>query len=373
MSQPITTNLFSNHNGANKVYHAYLLAKDGGWVVNFAHAAVGQALKTGTKTEKPVEYAVALKKFNQLVNSKKNGDSHYVEGQPGAAYQTDVDSKALFGFFTQQPSPINLPTLRSLINDSDWSFSIKANGENRLFAIDAEGNGRGGNKKGQLTPIPMEWVEQARAFGPFVANGEHVGNQFYAFDLLEVDGVDIRSQPHEVRYKKLLAMTEGMANVVPFFKVITCAFTASEKTDLLEAAMEKQLEGIVAKRKQASYVAGKGHDTLKCVFREVATCIVMEHNAQRSVQVGLLKDDGVLVFVSNVTVPGNSPIPAVGDLVDVQYMYYNGKSFIIPVFDPNGVGVRKDVARSDCTFAQITRFKPADQESTHAAAEAMAV
>jgi hypothetical protein len=62
-----------------------------------------------------------------------------------------------------------------------------------------------------------------------------------------------------------------------------------------------------------------------------------------------------------VTIPANRDLPPLNSLVDVQYMYDNGNSFEIPVYDPNGVSPRSDVERDACTLKQVTRHKPSDQ------------
>jgi bifunctional non-homologous end joining protein LigD len=358
---PLTVNLYSNHNGANKVYHVYLVKAEGGWLVNFAHAGVGKPLKTGSKTARPEPYDKALKKFNALVKEKKNGDSHYVEGAPGTAYQQTVDSKALFGYFVQEPSPINYQQLLALTGDPAWGFQIKANGENRLLRYtDAETEMQGGNKKGQLAPVPLHWKSPADAVGrSFVANGEHVGDDFHAFDLLELDGKDIRGLPQSQRLLRLAVLTNSLQS--PSFKLIDCLYDTRGKRELIEFAQSNNLEGIVAKRCGAPYSEGKGPHSLKFVFREVATCIVTGHNDKRSVQVALLNEAGELVPRGSVTIPANRDLPPLNSLVDVQYMYDNGNSFEIPVYDPNGVSPRSDVERDACTLKQVTRHKPSDQ------------
>lgn len=353
--------LYSKHAGSDKEYHVWLRPKGTAWTVDYAHAGRGKPLKPGTKTETPVDYSKAVKIFDRLVNEKKNADSHYTEGEAGTEYEGITSGKELFGIFPQQPTAIDRRKLESLIAASDWGFQLKANGENRLFGINDCG-ARGGNKKGQVVSVPKKWIAEFRALGSFIANGEHVGDRFMAFDLLECEGVDLRPLPQRLRYAKLLQLYDGMSNVVPSFGVIECYYGADEKRNLLRHAQETNLEGIVAKCASAAYNEGRGTDTLKHVFREVSTCIVMARNVQRSVQVGLLNAAGELQSCGNVTIPPNKPVPEVGDLVDVLYMYFNGRAFEIPVYDPDNKSPRRDVDRCECTFEQVSRYKPDDQD-----------
>lgn len=362
--EPKSTSLYSTHGGANKEYHAYIRDKDGGWTVDYAHGGRGKALTTGTKTETPVDYAKALKIFERLVNEKRNGKSHYTEGEAGTEYESITDRKELFGVFPQEPTAIQRSAMEALITDDRFGFQLKANGENRLLNINPD-RCFGGNKKGQVVSIPTQWAVEFRALGSFIANGEHVGDRFLAFDLLEYEGIDLRGWPQRRRYAKLLEMYDFMndvANVTPSFGVIKCVYTAAEKQELMRHTEEARLEGIVAKNAHAVYSQGRGPDSLKFVFREVSTCIVMAINIQRSVRVGLLNAKGELVSCGNVTIPSNKPVPAIDDLIDVQYMYYNGSAFEISVYDPDNKSPRSDVDRQECTFDQITRFKPDEQD-----------
>lgn len=359
--QAASVSLYSQHGGSDKEYHAYLRPKSIGWTVDFAHGKRGKPLKTGTKTETPVDYDNALKKYVSLVNSKKNGDSHYVEGDAGAAYSSHVAAGAMFGMFTQQPTPITAAHLQRLISDDRYGLQQKANGENRLIRVFGD-EVRGGNKKGQQVDIPEEWIRQFRALGSLVANGEHVGDRFLAFDLLEIEGQDLRHLPQHERYARLVQLYDGMASAVPAFGVLHCYYTTEEKRALVKQIEEANLEGVVAKLRSAPYVAGKGLNTLKFQFREIISCIVLKHNVQRSVQGGLLDKDGQIVPCGNITIPPNKPVPEVDAVIDVQHLYWTGQALEQSVYDPDNKSPRVDVDRAECTLDQITRHKPCDQD-----------
>jgi bifunctional non-homologous end joining protein LigD len=358
--QEQSISLYSRHAGANKQYHVYLRRSNDLWVVDFAHAGVGKPLKTGTKTAKPIPYDQALKKFNSLVKEKKEGESHYVEGPSGASYQSPVTEKTLFGVFPQQPAAITRAELELLVEEPDWGFQEKANGENRTLRAH-NGHLTGGNKKGFTTPVPANWAEEFTCLGDFVANGEHVGDKFYAFDLLQIGSTDLRDRPQRERYEALAQLHARFRTQTPSFEVLTCHYSQAAKRDLIATVEANRGEGVVAKDGAAAYEDGRNKNTLKFVFRDVATCIVIGINAQRSVQVGLLNKDSEVVPCGNVTIPSNKEIPALDDLIDVKYLYFAG-AFEQPVFDPDNKGPRQDVDRFECNFEQILRFKPVKQE-----------
>jgi hypothetical protein len=70
----------------------------------------------------------------------------------------------------------------------------------------------------------------------------------YAFDLLELDGVDLRREPIETRKAKLASLLRGSA---PGLRL----------NEHFERKMG--LEGIVSKRLGSSYVSGRTRDWLK--------------------------------------------------------------------------------------------------------------
>jgi bifunctional non-homologous end joining protein LigD len=80
----------------------------------------------------------------------------------------------------------------------------------------------------------------------------------YAFDLLELDGEDLRSLPWEDRRSRLVVLT----------KAAMPAIVLSEHADgdgeaLFRKACEMGLEGLVAKRRQSRYRSGPSKDWIK--------------------------------------------------------------------------------------------------------------
>ena len=53
--------LYYRQGSSDKIYHAELEPKDGGFVVNFAYGRRGSTLQTGSKTAQPLDYAAARK------------------------------------------------------------------------------------------------------------------------------------------------------------------------------------------------------------------------------------------------------------------------------------------------------------------------
>lgn len=70
-------------------------------------------------------------------------------------------------------------------------------------------------------------------------------------------------------------------------------------------------------------------------------------------------DNGKLVSAGNVTIPADQPIPQVGDISDVRYLYAMAASGSL--FQPVYLGVRDDIAAAECTRDQL-KFRKEPEE-----------
>ena len=180
--------------------------------------------------------------------------------------------------------------------------------------------------------------------------GEHVGDAFMAFDLLELHGQDLRGAPFIERFGHL----RRIAVAVPWVTVLDLELTAEGKRRRARELLASHGEGYVLKALDAPFAAGRSTSSLKFKFNQSATCEVIRVNAQRSVAVGLRDDGGEMIDLGNVTVPPNEALPAVGTLVEVRYLYrYAGGKFEQPVYK----GQRPDMTAEDAVLSQVTRIK----------------
>lgn len=89
-------------------------------------------------------------------------------------------------------------------------------------------------------------------------------------------------------------------------------------------------EGIVFKRLTAPYTPGRpasGGDQFKFKFVDACTCVVLARNAKRSVEIGLIDDEGKQVSVGNCTIGPNRSAPGLGSLIEVRYLYAHRGGF----------------------------------------------
>ncbi|MDP9891589.1 bifunctional non-homologous end joining protein LigD [Variovorax boronicumulans] len=341
--------LYFTGQGSDKVYQVHLRPKDDGWVVDYGNGRRGGTLATGTKTSSPVAFEAALKIYEKVVKEKTS--KGYTPDQSGALYTSTDLAGRISGELPQLPTLILEEQVARYFDDAGWGLQEKADGENRILLIEGE-TVRGTNRRGLFVDIPQSWTGavDAASAGRTVIAGEHVGDAFKAFDLLEVDGQDLRGSPFIERFGHL----QKAAGRLPWMLVLNLETTAEGKRRRAAQLLAAHGEGYVLKALAAPFAAGRSTTSLKFKFNQSATCEVIRVNAQRSVAVGLRDEAGAMVDMGNVTVPPNEALPAAGTLVEVRYLYrYAGGKFEQPVYK----GQRPDMTSEDAVLSQVTRIK----------------
>ena len=192
-----------------------------------------------------------------------------------------------------------------------------------------------------------------------IIDGEAVGDVLYAFDLLQLGNDSLLRQP----YKERLALLIDLLDVPTpsHIEVVTTAFTSLEKATLYNRLKQEKREGVVLKRLDAPYTPGRpnsGGSQLKHKFVATLSAVVAKINAQRSVEVRLLNGDG-WKSAGNVTIPANHPVPKVGTVVEIRYLYAIPGSGCL--YQPVYLGLRPDVEPHECVLSQL-KFKSQDDD-----------
>jgi bifunctional non-homologous end joining protein LigD len=353
-----TISLYLKEGSSDKEYHASIDPQDGRYVVNFSYGRRGSTLQTGTKTNTPVDLQTATKIFTKLVTEKKA--KGYTQGDAGTPYQHTEKENRVTNILPQLLNPIDESEVETLIEDHDWCAQEKFDGKRIL--VRKEGAAiHGINRKGLVVGLPSPVVVAAHGFrGDFIIDGESIGEQLHAFDLLALDGEDLRAVSYHSRATALLTLLASgqQGHILP----VETAWNDRAKKDLLSALREQNKEGIVFKRVDAPYVAGRpnsGGTQLKHKFYATLSALVGTLNAQRSIEIKLLNGSR-WVTAGNVTIPANCNIPAVGQVVEVRYLYAFKESGCI--YQPVYRGLRSDVLQTECVVRQL-KFKNTEEES----------
>jgi bifunctional non-homologous end joining protein LigD len=346
---------------SDKVYRACVEAQGGGYAVNFAYGRRGSTLSTGTKTPKPVPLEEALDVYGKLVCSKTaKGYKPAAGTQPSTGLGSSVPGvRADTGLRAQLLNPIEERDAEAYLADDAFCAQEKFDGR-RMLVRKSGADISAANRDGLSTGLPDAVANALSSVaGGFVLDGECVGEVFHAFDLLD-DGADLRSHPYVLRLGALRAKFCRLGDSV---RVAETA-TGAAKRGLLAALKAGGKEGVVFKDLRAPWTAGRpatGGAAFKCKFWASCSCVVSKRNARRSVEVAL---DGECV--GNVTVPPNHRVPAVGQVVEVRYLYVAGSEGSL--YQPVYLGVRDDVPASDCTRAkQRLKRKPVGEPGDLAA------
>ena len=347
--------LYYREGNSDKIYQCQIEPAGERFTVNFAYGRRGSTLNTGTKTNVPVDFDHARRIFDKLVKEKQS--KGYTEGQDATPYQHSEQQPS--GIIPQLLNPIGEDEVLRLIQDDNWCMQEKHDG--RHLVVRRRGQDiLGINKKGNTVGLPLPVFDVVKSFDADVTiDSESIGDNLYAFDLLELDGVDIRSWPYRERLAALMNLLFGVQQRV--IKLVETAFTTEQKLAMLKQLKANKREGIVFKQVFAPSTPGRpnsGGPQLKHKFYATLSAVVARVNQQRSVELQLLGQDG-RVSCGNVTIPANHRIPQTGQICEIRYLYAFKESGVL--FQPVYLGPREDVGDSECQTSQL-KFKPSDEE-----------
>jgi bifunctional non-homologous end joining protein LigD len=350
--------LYFKQGSSDKEYHVTIDPKDDHYVVNFAYGRRGATLQTGTKTNTPVDLQSATNIFGKLVTEKKS--KGYTEGATGTPYQHTEKEDRVTNILPQLLNPIDDLEAQALLLDDNWCAQEKFDGR-RIFISKEGASINGINRKGLRVGLPSPIVVAAQALkADFVLDGECVGDTLLAFDLLRLNGEDLSAQSYRVRNAALVNLIASGQQ--PNLQYAHAAWKLQEKRELLTTLRKHNKEGIVFKNVDAPYVAGRpnsGGTQLKHKFYATLSALVSTINAKRSIEIQLYNERGP-VTAGNVTIPPNHEIPAVGQVVEIRYLYAFRESGCL--YQPVYLGARSDVLRTECVTRQL-KFKNGEDES----------
>jgi bifunctional non-homologous end joining protein LigD len=350
--------LYFQEGSSDKVYRAAVEPSGDGFVVNFAYGRRGATLTAGTKTQTPVSYSEAVAIYTKLVKSKTAKGYQPVADETDTAGGTGMVMADCVredtGLRAQLLNPIT--TLRDVghyLRHHFWCAQEKHDGR-RLLVKKTGIELIFANRRGQSCGCPLPVRDAlAKLPGDFFIDGECVGNKYYAFDLLEHDGNDMRPKPYMDRATALCEMLPGSDQTVT---IVDTALDTREKRDMFKQLQANGREGIVFKDLRAAWHAGHAAGdgvAIKFKFWQTCSCIVSAVNAKRSVALELGGK-----AIGNVTIPPCHDIPTPGQVVEIRYLYVTGQGGSL--YQPVYLGVRDDVDPAECTpAAQHLKYKAA--------------
>jgi bifunctional non-homologous end joining protein LigD len=314
-----SASLHFREGNSDKEYRAAIEPKDGGFVVNFGYGRRGGTLNTGTKTPVPVTEAEATKVFEKLVASKVAkgyrpiADTH--APLPVLTGREGLDG----GIRCQLLNPIEESDVARLLTDNRHCLQEKHDGR-RLMVRKRDHEITGINRRGLIVAVP-EPIRAAVALipGDCLIDGEAVGDTLHAFDLLEVNGRDLRQRRYLDRFSGLILLLPRNQSALRW---VATTVDPNDKIETYEDLRLNNREGVVFKDMDAPFSPGRpnsGGPQLKFKFVESASFVVTGINTKRSVTLGLYDGDR-LVPAGNVTIPPNHAIPQKGTVAECRYL-----------------------------------------------------
>lgn len=344
-------NLFYTECSSDKVYHLQIEKSGSKFVVNFQYGRRGSALKAGTKTEIPVSEEEADKIFEKFLKEKTGKGYQHIEGDNEKKNEFSEVAKSSSArkeviIAPQLLNVIEEDEVERLINDDRYLAQEKKDGERRLVDAVLKGCIIGVNKKGTEVPLPRMIIQSIN--DDCVLDGEIIGEILHVFDILNANGEDIKGIDCVKRIAVLNSLEFGNS-----IKIVETAFTTEEKRAMFIRLKKENKEGMVFKLKSSPYVSGRpasGGSQLKFKFQKSGTFVVANiTKGKRSVGLQVTSPDGY-INIGKCTVPPNKPMPIVGALVEIQYLYaYKGGCLFQPVY----LNERHDSDLLDCSISQI--------------------
>ena len=336
--------------GSDKGYQVLLEPQGDGWVVNAANGRWGATFVHQPKTQNgPVPFEKAKQIFDKLVREKLAKGYKPVGDAPTgslAVVAASIEERET-GIYPQLLNPIEPDEAEKFISDLGFWAQEKFDGKRILLKV-AGTNVVAINRKGLVCGIAEAIIRDAgmlaAKLGGCVIDGEAIGESFFAFDLLEHGGKDVRALAYSARLK---ALTEAIAGLRSL-RVVVTAKSETEKSALFQKLKEENREGIVFKAHRAPYEPGrpkKGGNQRKLKFWATATCVCTIRNDKRSIGVSIKETPTQgLTPIGNVTISSNQQVPKVGELVEIRYLYaIKGGS----LFQPQFIRIRDDIDCAD--------------------------
>jgi bifunctional non-homologous end joining protein LigD len=312
--------LFCVEGGSNKQYTVWMEQAGGGWLVNFQYGPVGGWVKGGTKTTKPVTRPEAEKVYESLLKQKRA--KGYAEGADAPAFsqagaEEDSGMRPMLLTWAEEGD------LERFIEDDLWGAQEKINGKRIMLKVTPDGVA-GSNKRGLQCPIPESVTREMRGLlGEF--DGEMVGEIYNVFDMMMNSiSADFKPERCDFRHGRLASR---MAIPTAHVRLVPLVVGAEEKRALVERLRSFRKEGVVFKRLDAPYEAGRRPSLTKAIavkvkfYAEIAVEVLRWNKDTSSVEVAAL-DSGRLVSVGNVTVHEKYVSQVVaGMVIRVKYLY----------------------------------------------------
>lgn len=360
---PQSISLYYKEGTSDKEYHLEILGDEAsGFRVQYRYGRRGAKLQVRFKNPNPIEFSAACKLFEQMRDAQlKDG---YTYGESGTPYEHTENAGKSAGVRPMLLTEIDEAEALKLIDDDDWVMQEKMNGVRQMI-MKKKKSIEGVNKKGLLTSLPKTTSDSVAVIcgeADAILDGELVGEVLHVFDLLSVGIHAYADKPYTERLNGIrewlcLEYPHTLGEWWNYVRSVPTAVGKSSKKAMFARLKKENAEGVVFKKKDSPYKAGRSDDALKFKFTAEATVRCKHLNDKNSFTMEMMKK-GDWIEVGSCTFFPTKLIPTIGKFYEIRYLYaHQGGSLFQPFLKEE----RIDVDEEDCLLIQL-KYKPESHE-----------
>jgi bifunctional non-homologous end joining protein LigD len=352
---------------SDKVYHAAVVETDGKFSCEVEWGRRGSTLSTGTKA-KDTTLEKAQVAFDRIVKEKTSKGYEEVPGEDGQKTLVGLaqtGGREQLEQTAQLLNPIEEDELQQFLLDDEWVGQQKYDGVRIIAHLDDKIQFT--NRKGQVTVV-AKVVEEALAKFPkgTVLDGEllpaSAGEEsiYWVFDILQLKGQDTKTAGFEERHQLLSILLKKFGT--PYVKLAPVFVGPAEKRNLVESLRKQSAEGVVFKKGDAPYVAGRpnsGGNQRKLKFTKTADVFLLSFDA-KAYQMAVMHDGKVRKVgkvYTGTTADERKKLDAIlkdgeAPVCEIRYLYATEGDIC---FQPVYVRLRSDKEATECLLSQLVR------------------
>lgn len=297
-------------------------------------------------------------------------------------------------YFCELLSPIEPGEAPGYLDDERYLMQEKLDGF-RLTVEHQAGLLRAWDRYGQVTAVPQRLKPVLQHLMlcdcDYMIDGELLGlpdnEQYVVWDLLELDGQDLREVPYGVRWKLLGEQFDICGELADRYVALVATWQCGEPyatarirpfaRTALRMLHQQGAEGVCFKDTLAIFEPGRAQQHFKLKFWETATCRVADKRTREDARLDrhsvalelcervevsgrLFRPAKTVVAwrpMGFLSIPQSQALPPVGAIVEVRYLYAQPTGLYQGVY----LGIRKDARAADCTLEQL-KWQPSSSQ-----------
>ena len=253
-------------------------------------------------------------------------------------------------------TPAEWSLVHELVQSDSWVMEQKLDGHRILLTEEGRGHSVALSRDGSAytKELPRAMREFRFPPGEWQLDGELVGKTYWVFDIVQASG-PLYNMDLPYRHAMLDLFFDATK---PPFRRVPQAITTEEKARLVEMVIAQGLEGIVAKKADSVYPAGRSRAWLK--FKQVSTADVIvtsvhDDGKESAAFAALDLENNRIVDLGRCSLIGK-PAVSPGNVIEVRYLYVGANGHL---YQPTLLRKRDDKPMHQCTTDQLRHVNKA--------------